>query len=76
MIKNGGIMKKILVIGAILAILLAGVNVVTAGNGMGPADGAGDCDPNDGPYGPNGSELGHGPAPSAGDGEPEGPEWP
>ena len=67
-------MKKILVIGAILAILIAGVSVVTAGNG--PADGAGDCDPNEEPYGPNGSENGPGPAPGAGDGNPDGPEWP
>jgi len=69
-------MKKILLIGVIVAILIAGVTVVTAGNGMGPADGYGDCVPNEGSYGPNGSELGPGPAPSAGDGEPEGPEWP
>ena len=67
-------MKKILAIGAIISILIAGVTLVTAANG--PPEGAGDCEPNEEPYGPNGSENGPGPAPSAGDGEPEGPEWP
>jgi hypothetical protein len=68
-------MKKILIIGAILAILIAGVTVVTAGNGMGPADGAGDCDPNGEPYGPNGSEKGPGPFDFSGDGIPQGYPW-
>ena len=69
-------MKKILVIGAIFAILIAGVTIVTAGNGMGPADEHGDCIPNLEPFGPYGSANGRGPAPGAGDGDPNGPEWP
>ncbi len=68
-------MKKILVIAAIAAILIAGVTVVTAGNGVGPADGAGDCEPNEEPSGPNGSENGPGPAPKSGDGIPDVPGW-
>ena len=66
-------MKKILVIIAILAILVAGVTIVTAGNG--PAEGAGDCIPNEGPLGPNGSEKGPGPFDFSGDGYPQGYPW-
>jgi hypothetical protein len=66
-------MKKIIVIGAILAILIAGVSFVAAGSGPAPGSGDGVSDGSwlDPPYGP-GSGLG--PAPSAGDGESEGPE--
>jgi len=69
-------MKKILVLGAIVSILVAGVTVVIADNSIGPRDDAGDCIPNGEPYGPNGSENGPGPAPGAGDGSPDGPLWP
>jgi hypothetical protein len=68
-------MKKIIVVAAILAILIAGISFVAAGPGPAPNSGDGDSDGSGltPPYGPG---SGPGPAPSAGDGESEGPEWP
>ena len=71
-------MKKILIIGAIVAILVAGVTIVTAGNsdGMGPAPNSGDGIPDEsGNDSPNGAGNGPGPAPNSGDGIPDGPGW-
>ena len=72
-------MKKILIIGAIVAILIAGVTIVTAANNeepMGPAPNAGDGNPDGSGFdSPNGQMNGPGPAPNSGDGIPDGPGW-
>lgn len=71
-------MKKIFVIGAILAILIAGVSYVAAGPGPAPnygdgtSDGSG-FDEGPGPIGDGESDVGHtDPAPNSGDGIPDG----
>lgn len=77
-------MKKILIIGAIAAILVAGVTIATAAYTVGPAPNSGDGNPDgsgldNSPNGPNDMEYpgnGHGePAPNSGDGNPDGPGW-
>ena len=74
-------MKKILIIGAILAILIAGVAVAAIGNqgqnkSTGPAPNSGDCIPDGSGFEtPNGPGYGPGPAPNSGDGIPDGPGW-
>ena len=55
-------MKKLFVIIAVITMVLATTGVALADD---------DCLHN----GPKGSLYGPGPAPSSGDGEPEGPEW-
>ncbi len=37
-------MKKIMIVGIILSIVLVSIGLVTAGNGFGPGDGTGTCD--------------------------------
>ena len=68
-------MKKILIVGAIITILIAGISIVTA-DPPGPApdygDGNSDGTGSDSPYGPN---DGPGSAPNAGDGISDGPGW-
>jgi len=76
-------MKKILILGAIVAIIVAGVTIATAGNqdqgkSPGPAPNSGDGIP-DGSgfasFGGNGQGNGPGPAPNSGDGIADGPGW-
>jgi len=76
-------MKKILVIGAIIAIVAAGVVVAATGNqgqnkSPGPAPNSGDGIP-DGSgfvsFGGQGPAYGPGPAPNSHDGIPDGPGW-
>ena len=47
-------MRKILIAGTLVSIILASIGLVTAGNGFGPGDGTGECDNvcNDDGYGP------------------------
>lgn len=73
-------MKKIFVLGIIIAIIATGSTFAIAGSpiidGMGPAPNAGDCTPNGSGFdSPNGSGYGPGPAPNSGDGNPDGPGW-
>ena len=76
-------MKKILIIGAIIAIVVAGVAVAALGNqgqtkSPGPAPNSGDCIP-DGSgfvsFDGQGPGYGPGPAPNSHDGIPDGPGW-
>ena len=56
------IMRKIFVAGILVAIIIASIGLVTAGNGFGPVDGTGECDnicDGDG-YGPDGTCHGEG----------------
>ncbi|MFH1013961.1 MAG: hypothetical protein V1769_05595 [Thermoplasmatota archaeon] len=73
-------MKKIYVVGAVIALILAGSTIAIAKNvmtdGMGPAPNAGDCVPDGSGFdSPNGSGNGAGPAPNSGDGISDGPGW-
>ena len=71
-------MKKILIMAVIVAILVAGVTIATAGNddGMGPAPNSGDGIPDgSGNDSPNGPGNGPGHAPNSGDGIPDGSGW-
>jgi hypothetical protein len=74
-------MKKILIIAAIVAIVVAGVAIAAAGNqGMnhGPAPNSGDCIPDGSGFASfdgQGPGYGPGPAPNSGDGVPDGPGW-
>lgn len=70
-------MKKILLVGAIVALLIGGVTVATAeDDGMGPAPNSGDgISDGSGFDAPNGEQNGSGPAPNSGDGIPDGPGW-
>ncbi len=74
-------MKKILIIGVIVAIIIAGAAIATAGNygkSPGPAPNSGDGIP-DGSgfdsFSGKGPGNGPGPAPNSGDGIPDGPGW-
>ena len=76
-------MKKILIIAAIVAIVVAGVAIAAAGNqgqnkSQGPAPNSGDCFP-DGSgfesFDGIGPAYGPGPAPNSHDGWPDGPGW-
>ena len=76
-------MKKILIIAAIIAIVVAGVAIAAAGNpgqkkSPGPAPNSGDCIP-DGSgfesFDANGPAYGPGPAPNSHDGISDGPGW-
>lgn len=76
-------MKKILVVAAVVAIVIVGIAVATAGNQgqckpQGPApnshDGISDGSGFDSSYG-IGPAYGPGPAPNSHDGNPDGPGW-
>jgi hypothetical protein len=78
-----GKMKKILIIGAIIAIIIAGLGIAAMGNqgqnkSPGPAPNSGDGIP-DGSgfisFDAKGPAYGPGPAPNYHDGKPDGPGW-
>jgi hypothetical protein len=73
-------MKKIYIIVAVVALIVAGSTIAIAKNaltdGMGPAPNSGDCIPDGSGFdSPNGSGNGPGPAPHSGDGIADGPGW-
>jgi hypothetical protein len=77
-------MKKILVLGAIILIAVAGVGVAALGNqgemkSPGPAPNSGDGIPDGSGFesfdGHQGPAYGPGPAPNSHDGIPDGPGW-
>jgi len=74
-------MKKILIIVAIVAIVIAGVAVASAGNhdkSPGPAPNSGHCIPDGSGFASFdgiGPAYGPGPAPNSHDGVPDGPGW-
>ncbi|NQT72990.1 MAG: hypothetical protein HQ553_09505 [Chloroflexi bacterium] len=74
-------MKKVVVIGLLVAVILSAIGVSSVLAGAGPAPSSGDGDPDgsgfvqgtEWPAGPNESGIGgDGPAPNSGDGDPDG----